>query len=90
MFSLIKVCACTTRNCGVSKGLLRIKLSNESVPIITCDCDLKKLFPSNPLIVLTEDKKSLICFNIFCCVNKCPSLLLSQDVSFKTGCFPLY
>ena len=34
----------------VSKGLLRIKLSNESVSIITHDCDLKKLFPGNPLI----------------------------------------
>ena len=34
----------------VSKGLLRIKLFNESVSIITHDCDLKKLFRGNSLI----------------------------------------
>ena len=65
-FSLMKVCACNTRNCGpnkkklwgaghispfyVSNGSLRIKLSNESVSMITHDCDLKKLFRGNLLI----------------------------------------
>ena len=34
----------------VWNGSLRIKLSNESVSMITHDCDLEKLFPSNPLI----------------------------------------
>ena len=34
----------------VSKRLLRIKLSNESVSIITHDCYLKKLFLGNPLV----------------------------------------
>ena len=34
----------------VSKGLLKIKLSNESLSIITHDCGLKKLFPGNQLI----------------------------------------
>ena len=36
----------------VSKGFLRIKLSNESVSMITHYCNLKKLFPGYPL---TED-----------------------------------
>ena len=68
MFSLMKVCAYTTRiwgpnvkSCGVlitfprfvpGKDCLESKLSNESVSIITHNCDLKKLFPGNPL---TED-----------------------------------
>ena len=34
----------------VSKGLLKIKLVNESVPITTHNCDLKKLFPGHSLI----------------------------------------
>ena len=34
----------------VRKGSLRIKLSNESMSMITHDCDLEKLFPGNPLI----------------------------------------
>ena len=34
----------------VSKGSLRNKLSNKSVFMITNDCKLGKLFPSNPLI----------------------------------------
>ena len=38
----------------VSKRLLRIKLCNESVSIITHKCDLKKLFPDNPLIKITS------------------------------------
>ena len=65
MLSLMKVCARTTRKLQskckklwgashispfyVSKGLLRIKLCNESVCIITHD--LKKLFPGNSLII---------------------------------------
>ena len=68
----MKVCACTTRNCGsafwVTNGSLRIKLSNESVSMITHDCDLEKVFPGNLLI---EDNQLFINFNIFCCVNKC-------------------
>ena len=65
MPSLMEIFACTTRKwfkCKklwgaghisafwVSKGLLRIKLSNEYVSLITHDCDLKKLFPGNPSI----------------------------------------
>ena len=69
----------------VNKVLLRIKLSNISVSMITNDCDLEKLFPNNPLI---EDNQLLIDFIIFCRVNKCSSLLLSLDVSFKASCFP--
>ena len=46
---------------------LRIKLSNESVSIITHDCDLVKFFPDNSLIV---DNYLLIDFNIFNYVNK--------------------
>ena len=34
----------------VNKVLVRIKLSNKSVSMITPDCDLEKLFPNNPLI----------------------------------------
>ena len=34
----------------VRNGSLRIKLSNESVSMITHDCDLEKLSPGNPLI----------------------------------------
>ena len=78
----MKVCACTARNwskckslCGaahifafrVKNGSLRIKLYNESVSMITYDCDLEMLFPDNSLI---EDKQLLIDFNIFYCVNK--------------------
>ena len=35
---------------SAKNGSLRIKLSNESVSIITHDCDLEKLFPDNLLI----------------------------------------
>ena len=41
----------------VRNGLLRIKLSNESVAIITHDCYLEKLFPDNSLI---EDASYLL------------------------------
>ena len=69
----------------VSKGLQRIKLSNESMSIVAHDCGLKRLFPVNPL---NEDNQLLIPFNIFYYVNKFSSLLVSLDVSFKAGRFP--
>ena len=34
----------------VSNGSVRVKLVNENVSIITCDYDLEKLFPGDPLI----------------------------------------
>lgn len=34
----------------ISNELLRIKLSNEYVFIVSHDCDLERLFPGNPLI----------------------------------------
>ena len=33
-----------------SNGSVRVKLVNENVSIITCDYDLEKLFPGDPLI----------------------------------------
>ena len=38
----------------VSNGSIRVKLINESVSIITHDCDLEKLFPGDPLIADTN------------------------------------
>ena len=38
----------------VSNGSIRVKLVNESVSIITHDCDLEKLFPGDPLIADTN------------------------------------
>ena len=61
-FSLKQFYACTRSNCGpnvkgghvstfwIRNGSVRIKLSNESVSMITHSCDLEKLFPGNPLI----------------------------------------
>ena len=34
----------------VSNGSIRIKLKIETVSIITHDCDLRNLFPDNPLV----------------------------------------
>ena len=38
----------------VSNGSIRVKLVNESVSIITGDCNLEKLFPGDPLTVDTN------------------------------------
>ena len=93
----MKVCTCTTRNCGpnvnacgvlvssafwVRNGSLRVKLSNESVSMVTHDCDLEKLFPGNPLI---EDNYLLIL--IFFVVNKYFKIKL-QNITL--GKVPLY
>ena len=66
VFSLMKVCACTTRNCGpnVKRCGLLVTFAHfgsakdgwgssfpmKSVSIITHDCVLKKLFPGTPVI----------------------------------------
>ena len=68
----------------VKNGLLRISLSNDSVSMITYNCDLDKLFPNNPFI---EDNQLLIDFNIFACVIKCFKIKL-QNITL--GKVPLY